>query len=449
MKSLLRLLTPRRLAAALCTVACATAAIAQTFTINGTNFTYSDSQRTFPGIFVKPPGNGPFPAIIINHGQPSMPSDYSLTKANEMAAWGLVCIGPQLTHSSAEGDFSASGSGNSPENVARGQACLWALASLGYVDMSRVAIWGHSKGSYAAIGQAGAMGSAIRAAGLSAGGSSVGGNGATQAVPSEAEAGLVVTPFYTFVGATVAGDVTLATNFNNVLAGNGIAHNYKAYPGVGHNVHQDAAANTDMLNLFRGWLTTHGVLPTTTTTSFEAVAAEDGWVLELTETNGSGGSVDNTGGLLLGDDASDRQYRVVLSFNTASLPDAATIVSATLQLKRASIVGTHPFTTHGTARVDIHNSGFGGSSTLAPGDFDAPATATQVTALSNPTTNGALSTGTLNAAGRAAINKTGTTQFRVYFSTDDNDDNSADYVSFYSGNNGTAANRPQLIIQYQ
>ncbi len=46
------------------------------------------------------------------------------------------------------------------------------------------------------------------------------------------------------------------------------------------------------------------------------------------------------------------------------------------------------------------------------------------------------------------INKTGTTQFRLRFLTDDNNDNAADYMKFFSGNYAIAAARPTLIITY-
>jgi hypothetical protein len=46
------------------------------------------------------------------------------------------------------------------------------------------------------------------------------------------------------------------------------------------------------------------------------------------------------------------------------------------------------------------------------------------------------------------INLTGTTQFRLRFKLDDNDDNGADYIKFFSGNYGTATDRPVLVIQY-
>ncbi len=63
--------------------------------------------------------------------------------------------------------------------------------------------------------------------------------------------------------------------------------------------------------------------------------------------------------------------------------------------------------------------------------------------------NGDWSTGSLNTAGLAAINKTGTTQLRIYFNLDDDNDRIADYIGYYSGDNGAAANRPQLMVTYQ
>ena len=46
------------------------------------------------------------------------------------------------------------------------------------------------------------------------------------------------------------------------------------------------------------------------------------------------------------------------------------------------------------------------------------------------------------------INKTGTTQFRLRFKLDDDNDNTADYMKFFSGNYGTATDRPVLVIEY-
>ncbi len=187
--------------------------------------------------------------------------------------------------------------------------------------------------------------------------------------------------------------------------------------------------------------------------TFTSVAAQDGWVLESTETSNAGGSIDatasTTSALRAGDATSDRQYKSVVSFDTSSIPDGATILSVTLRLRRGTSSGTSPFTTHGTCWADVQTSGFSGSTTLQTGDFQAAATAVQAASLSNAASNGAWSEGSLNASGLTAINKTGTTQLRVYFNLDDNDDGGNDYIGYYSGDNSTAANRPQLVVTYQ
>ncbi|MFL6198248.1 MAG: choice-of-anchor B family protein [Thermoanaerobaculia bacterium] len=195
------------------------------------------------------------------------------------------------------------------------------------------------------------------------------------------------------------------------------------------------------------------VNPGPVTVTFISVAAQDGYVLESGETTNIGGSIDSTAtttsALRVGDDNKDKQYKAVVSFDTSAIPDGATIVSVTLRLLRGTVSGTNPFTTHGTCWADVQSDGLSGSTTLQTGDFQAAATAAQATSLSNAATNGTWSQGSLNAAGLAAISKTGTTQLRVYFNLDDNDDTGNDFIGYYSGDNTTAANRPQLVVTYQ
>jgi choice-of-anchor B domain-containing protein len=194
-------------------------------------------------------------------------------------------------------------------------------------------------------------------------------------------------------------------------------------------------------------------LPTSpTTVTFTSAAADDGYILESGETTGVGGSINATAGttsaLRLGDDNKDKQYKSVVSFDTSSIPDGATILSATVRLLRGSLTGTSPFTTHGTCWADVQSGSFSGLAALQTGDFQATATAVQAASLSNATANGTWSEGSLNTAGLAAISKTGTTQLRLYFNLDDNDDTGNDYLGYYSGE-ATAANRPQLVVTYQ
>ncbi|MEO8616839.1 MAG: LamG-like jellyroll fold domain-containing protein [Luteolibacter sp.] len=191
-------------------------------------------------------------------------------------------------------------------------------------------------------------------------------------------------------------------------------------------------------------------LASTTTVTGTSLAASDGYVRASNSANTAGGSTfATTNPCRLGDDSSNRQYKGIFSFDTSSLPDNAVIVSATLKFKRASLTGVNPFLDHGSCYVDIKGgTGFNGSTNLESADFQAAADATQVATMSNPLLDGALSTGAMNTTGRALIDKTGTTQFRVYFSTPSNANNSNDYISYYPGDDSTAANRPTLDVTY-
>jgi hypothetical protein len=178
-----------------------------------------------------------------------------------------------------------------------------------------------------------------------------------------------------------------------------------------------------------------------------SVGARDGWVLESTETSNKGGSLNGSAATFqVGDDASDRQYRAVLSFNTAVLPDDATILSVVLKIRQQSVTGVNPFTAHRGLRVDLRKPFFGLTANLEKGDFQAQATGNQV-GLFNPTPAAGWYSATLNGTGRNNINKAGITQLRLRFGRDDDDDRVADFIRFFSGSAAEAL-RPILIIKY-
>ena len=198
--------------------------------------------------------------------------------------------------------------------------------------------------------------------------------------------------------------------------------------------------------------TPFGTAPEPETLTFTSIASHDGWVRESSENSNVGGSrsstSSSTSGLRAGDNSSDRQYKGIVSFDTSAIPSGATIVSATLRLRRGTVSGTNPFNTHGTCWVDVRTGRFGSSTSLANSDFQATATATKAATLSSATSNGQWSEGSLSAAGRAAVNTSGTTQLRFYFDLGDNDDRNIDYVGYYASNNSNTANRPQLVVTY-
>ncbi len=257
------------------------AALPTGFVINGDGtFVYTDPDtangpgpngshdNSFNGVILTPAGTGPFPAIIINHGQGGSVSNYSQPVAEDMVPWGLVAICPTLTHRGGAGiDDTGAGSGDSPANRERGQICYAALLALSNVDPDRIAIWGHSKGAYATIGMAAVIGSGLKAGGFSAGGCTIGGNSEMQAAPTDTQADPVVTPFLMFHG-TVDPSVSPAfsENFVDVLDGNGIPNDRITFDTSGlsgnlqHNLHQTPEFYDAMLSGFHDWLVTCGVL---------------------------------------------------------------------------------------------------------------------------------------------------------------------------------------------
>jgi CSLREA domain-containing protein len=184
-----------------------------------------------------------------------------------------------------------------------------------------------------------------------------------------------------------------------------------------------------------------------TTFITHSVGTYDGWILESAETSNKGGSLNSKATTFqLGDDALDRQYRAILSFSTASLPDNAVIQSVTLKIKQVGVpTGINPFKGLGGLLVDIRAGAFGGTG-LAKTDFQAVASAVNVATFSKTPAKGWYSA-IFKSTGNLMINKVGTTQLRLYFTKDDNDNRKADFVNFASGN-AAVSTQPQLIITY-
>jgi hypothetical protein len=188
--------------------------------------------------------------------------------------------------------------------------------------------------------------------------------------------------------------------------------------------------------------------PVSIVTPFRSGGAQDGWVLETGENSNQGGALNAAAATFnLGDHASNRQYRSTLHFNTASLPDNAVVTRVTLKIRRQSVTGTDPFTTHGKVVVDIRQGAFGSLEALQAADFQAPASQPAAGVIANlPTATGWYTT-RLKPVAYPFINLTGVTQLRLRFQTDDDNDAVADVIKFHSGNS-TAANRPVLVVEY-
>jgi hypothetical protein len=185
------------------------------------------------------------------------------------------------------------------------------------------------------------------------------------------------------------------------------------------------------------------------TVTFISQAANDGWVRESTETSNLGNLMDSAATtLLVGDNAADRQYRSIFSFDTSTLPDNAVITKVTLKFKQAGVVGGgDPVSMFNGFMASVKKGAFG-LPDLAFADFNAAANKT-VGPQSPALTSGWFSMNLTTA--KAYVNKlttnSGLTQIRLNFQLDDNDNTIANYLMLYSGN-ASVAFRPQLIIEY-
>jgi len=173
----------------------------------------------------------------------------------------------------------------------------------------------------------------------------------------------------------------------------------------------------------------------------------DGWVLEKDENSGKGGTLNaGVGTARMGDDDADRQWRSILHFDTAALPDNAVITGVTIRIKKQSIVGSNPFTTHGLLKVDMETGAYHDDPALERLDFHAVGSRGNVGRFIKTPAEGWYRA-PLRAPSYPLVNLTGSTQFRLRFAIDDDDDGIADYLNFYTGN-APLDSQPQLVVDY-
>ena len=203
-----------------------------------------------------------------------------------------------------------------------------------------------------------------------------------------------------------------------------------------------ALGDTSTLNL-----NIQPITPNYASATFSSNRRYDGYVLERSEKSNTGGSRDYRSKIIkVGDDDSNRQYKGYLHFNTSSLRDDAVITSAQVLVKRAGLEGTLPFRTHRGLYVDIRSPYFGSRATLQPSDFQAAASINYAAKLPRKLYSGWYKAN-LSSTALQYIDPFGSTQFRLRFKKDDNNDNGNDYLELYSGN-AAASSRPKLIVSY-
>lgn len=128
--------------------------------------------------------------------------------------------------------------------------------------MARVGAFSHSMGSFLTVGLCGESGNGIRAAVISAGGTS-GSTDTSLASPATTEVQGIFTPMLMFHGTA---DTTVApsqsASLDTILTSKGIAHRRILYQDVDHDI--ITLKKADIHALMRAWFTTHGVLSSST-----------------------------------------------------------------------------------------------------------------------------------------------------------------------------------------
>ena len=221
-------------------------------TVDGTTYDLS-------GVLLKPAGAGPFPAVILSHGSEGSAAFFASLTAPTMLQWGLVCIATNYTHASgvpigAPGD--ASEPGASAANILRAHMTFELLGRLGYVDMSRVALHGHSMGAYVNAALAGAFPADFRV------GSQTGGGVRPVEIfagpaPTIGQTETIRTPFQLHHGEL---DTTVPLNydqrFDSLLTAKSVEHELYTYPGEDH---LQVRLDPTMFERVRSWYSAHGM----------------------------------------------------------------------------------------------------------------------------------------------------------------------------------------------
>lgn len=184
---------------------------------------------------------------------------------------------------------------------------------------------------------------------------------------------------------------------------------------------------------------------------FQSIASEDGYTTESTETSNVGGEsqafIGGAAAIQVGDTSSDQQTKGVLSFDTAPLPDAATIQSIRIRMRRGMVSGSSPFTVLAGMHLEIRTGPFNGNNALEAADFQAAATNAGICTLPTPALDGDWTECSFTGGVAGLVNKTGRTQFKIVANRDDDDDNSSDWMGFYSGEDAYR-NRPRLEVTF-
>ncbi|MBY0008718.1 MULTISPECIES: extracellular catalytic domain type 1 short-chain-length polyhydroxyalkanoate depolymerase [Priestia] len=169
---------------------------------------------------------------------------------------------------------------------------------------------------------------------------------------------------------------------------------------------------------------------------FSSLAAKDGFIGNLSA-DGMSSSIHKIGdkGMYNTD-----TYRTILSFDTSSLPDDASITDVSLKIYRKSSTGNIS-----SLKGDIKSGVFGTSSALEQIDYQASPSISAAFQMSVPSLDNGYTTIQLPSSLLGYMNRNGKTQFRL--SSSGSADFLSDVVEIYGGDNPAYA--PTLTVSYK
>lgn len=156
---------------------------------------------------------------------------------------------------------------------------------------------------------------------------------------------------------------------------------------------------------------------TPVTVSFANEDANDGYVKAASGGSSPAvGTLESSLGLAIGRGTDGKFNRALLSFDTSSLPDGATVTSATLTVTYRSASGDPWSSPAGNSLVIDAHTGCLGACTIETGDWAATSTTSAVAQLL-PFTGGTRTSNLFSATGLGAVNRNGRTQLRLRFAS--------------------------------
>lgn len=153
--------------------------------------------------------------------------------------------------------------------------------------------------------------------------------------------------------------------------------------------------------------------------TLRGIDAFDGYVKAASDGSGAAvGTLEGTLGLAVGRGVDGQVSRTVLAFDTSAIPAGATVTRAWLTVDRASGSGD-PWSSPAGNRlvVDLRSGCFGNGCGIEAADWAAPADLSAIVEIPR-TTSGQARSGDLPPQALAALNRAGTTQFRLRFLQD-------------------------------